>query len=118
MNLNPPSIRSRADHQGVHGQGGRVNQAHYHYTYRRVARVETLNDDNKVDGEWYEVDDVIFDPTGTADGKSGLRAAKHPDARHDVPERHAGHPARLPFVLTTDNIRAIRREICGAAEGG
>ena len=35
-----------------------------HYTYRRVARVQTLDDDNKVDGEWYEVDDVIFDPTG------------------------------------------------------
>ena len=27
-------------------------------------RVQTLDDDNKVDGEWYEVDDVIFDSTG------------------------------------------------------
>ena len=35
-----------------------------HYTYRRLARVQTLDDDNKVDGEWYEVDDVIFDPSG------------------------------------------------------
>jgi hypothetical protein len=35
-----------------------------HYTYRRYARVQTLDDDNKVDGEWYEVDDVIFDSTG------------------------------------------------------
>src|SRR5271156_5165361 len=35
-----------------------------HYTYRRVAQVQTLDDDNKVDGEWYEVDDVIFDPDG------------------------------------------------------
>jgi hypothetical protein len=35
-----------------------------HYTYRRYARVQTLNDDNKVDGEWYEVDDVIFTPSG------------------------------------------------------
>ena len=23
-----------------------------HYTYRRIARVQTLDDDNKVDGEW------------------------------------------------------------------
>jgi hypothetical protein len=34
-----------------------------HYTYRRIARVQTMDDDNKVDGEWYEVDDVIFDPS-------------------------------------------------------
>lgn len=35
-----------------------------HYTYRRTARVQTIDDDNKVDGEWYEVDDVIFDSAG------------------------------------------------------
>jgi len=35
-----------------------------HYTYRRVARVQTIDDDNKVDGEYYQVDDVIFDSTG------------------------------------------------------
>jgi len=36
-----------------------------HYTYRRTAKVDTIDDDtNKVDGEWYEVDDVIFDPSG------------------------------------------------------
>ena len=39
-------------------------QALEHYTFRRIARVQTLDDDNKVDGEYYQVDDVIFDPTG------------------------------------------------------
>ncbi len=41
-------------------------QALDHYTYRRVARVQTLDEDNsrKVTGEWYEVDDVIFNPDG------------------------------------------------------
>ncbi len=33
-----------------------------HYTYRRVARVQTVDDDNKVDGEWYRSGRcVIFD---------------------------------------------------------
>src|ERR1700733_2299801 len=33
-----------------------------HYTYRRTAKVDEVDDDsNKVTGEWYEVDDVIFD---------------------------------------------------------
>jgi len=35
-----------------------------HYTYRRTARVDEIDDDNKPSGEWYEVDDVIFDATG------------------------------------------------------
>jgi hypothetical protein len=36
-----------------------------HYTYRRTASVDEINDDNnKASGEWYEVDDVIFDQTG------------------------------------------------------
>jgi len=35
-----------------------------HYTYRRTASVDEIDDDNKVSGEWYEVDDVIFDQTG------------------------------------------------------
>ena len=35
-----------------------------HYTYRRTASVDEIDDDNKTSGEWYEVDDVIFDPTG------------------------------------------------------
>lgn len=39
-------------------------QALNHYTYRRTARVQTLDDDNKVDGEYYQVDDVIFTPSG------------------------------------------------------
>ena len=40
-------------------------EAYHHYTYRRTARVQELNEDNKVSGEWYEVDDVVFDPSGT-----------------------------------------------------
>ena len=36
-----------------------------HYTYRRTAKVRHHRRRyNKVSGEWYEVDDVIFDPTG------------------------------------------------------
>jgi hypothetical protein len=39
-------------------------QALSHYTYRRSARVQTIDEDNNVDGEYYQVDDVIFDSTG------------------------------------------------------
>ena len=34
------------------------------YTYRRVARIQEIDDDNKVSGEYYDVSDVIFDSSG------------------------------------------------------
>ncbi len=75
-----------------------------HYTYRRVARVQTVDDDNKVDGEWYEVDDVIFDP-------SGHRTEKVVFAPESTLQRVMMSPSDLqdiqhgyPFVLTTAEV--------------
>jgi hypothetical protein len=75
-----------------------------HYTYRRVARVQTVDDDNKVDGEWYEVDDVIFDP-------SGHRTEKVVFAPESTLQRVMMSPSDLqdiqhgyPFVLTSSDV--------------
>ena len=74
-----------------------------HYTYRRTVRVQTIDDDGKVDGQYYQVDDVIFTP----DGK---RAEKVVEAPANSLQRIAMSPAdfqdieeRLPFVLTTQD---------------
>jgi hypothetical protein len=46
-------------------QEAEFREALGHYTYRRTARVDTINDDTKkVTGEYYEVDDVTFRPSG------------------------------------------------------
>jgi len=75
-----------------------------HYTYRRVARVQTLDDDNKVDGEWYQVDDVIFDPSGKrtekvvyAPGNTLERVIMTPSDLQDIQRGY-------PFVLTSEDI--------------
>jgi len=75
-----------------------------HYTYRRVARVQTIDDDNKVDGEYYEVDDVIFDSTGKRTEKvvyapenSLQRVSMSPSDLQDIQKGY-------PFVLTTQEI--------------
>lgn len=75
-----------------------------HYTYRRAVRVQTLTDDGKVDGEYYEVDDVIFDP-------SGKRTEKVVEAPENTLQRIGMTPAdfddiqrRLPFVLTKEDV--------------
>jgi hypothetical protein len=79
-------------------------QALNHYTYRRVARVQTIDDDNKVDGEYYEVDDVIFD-------SAGKRTEKVVFAPENTLQRVSMSPSDLqdiqhgyPFVLTAEDI--------------
>jgi len=83
-----------------------------HYTYRRVARVQTLDDDNKVDGEWYQVDDVTFDPTGRRMEKTVFapentlqRVTMSPSDLQDIQKGY-------PFVLTAEEITQIGRASC------
>ncbi len=84
-----------------------------HYTYRRTARVQTLNDDNKVDGEYYEVDDVIFDPSGKrtervvfAPGSTLQRVMMSPSDFQDIQHGY-------PFVLTSQEITAYNVKYVG-----
>src|ERR1035437_4357223 len=64
MDLSVPAIAPEEIIRQFAAKESEFQRALNHYTYRRVARVQTIDDDNKVDGEYYEVDDVIFDPTG------------------------------------------------------
>jgi hypothetical protein len=65
MQLTPPSIPVDQIINQFAAKESEYQQALDHYTYRRTASVETIDDDtNKVDGQWYEVDDVIFSPNG------------------------------------------------------
>ncbi len=75
-----------------------------HYTYRRAVTVQTIDDDNKVDGQYYEVDDVIFDP-------GGKRTERVVYAPQNTLQRITMSPAdfqdiqqRLPFVLTKEDV--------------
>jgi hypothetical protein len=83
-------------------------QALDHYTYRRVARVQTLDEDDarKVTGEWYEVDDVIFNPDGARLEKvvdappSTLDQGGVMMSESDLQDIQHGYP----FVLTTEDV--------------
>lgn len=74
------------------------------YTYQRSVRVQTIDDDNKPDGEYYQVTDIMFDSTGhrtehvvDAPASSLERVMMSPADFEDIEER-------LPFVLTTEDI--------------
>ena len=86
-------------------QEAEFDQALHHYTYRRTARVDTINDDtHKVDGEYYEVDDVTFRPSGGrmekvvyAPPSTLTRVMMSPSDFQDIQHNYQ-------FVLTPQNI--------------
>jgi len=88
-----------------------------HYTYRREARVQTVDDDtHKVDGEWYQVDDVTFDPTGRrmektvfAPESSLQRIMMSPSDLQDIQKGY-------PFVLTTQEIAQYNVKYVGSQQ--
>lgn len=104
MDLSQPSVPPEQIIKQFAAKESEFQDALNHYTYRRYAKVQTLDDDNKVDGEWYEVDDVIFDPTGRrtekvvyAPGSTLQRVMMSPSDLQDISHGY-------PFVLTTEEI--------------
>ncbi|MGA2206417.1 MAG: hypothetical protein ABSG10_06770 [Terracidiphilus sp.] len=104
MDLTPPTIPPEQIIKEFSAKETEFRGALDHYTYRREARVQTLDDDNKVDGEWYEVDDVIFDPSGRrtervvyAPASTLQRVMMSPSDLQDIQHGY-------PFVLTTADV--------------
>ena len=105
MDLNPPAVPPEQIIKQFAAKESEFQQALNHYTYRRTARVQTIDDDtNKVDGEYYEVDDVVFNP-------SGARMEKVVFAPENTLQRVIMTPSDLqdiqkgyPFVLTAEDI--------------
>jgi hypothetical protein len=104
MDISAPATPPEQIIQEFAAKESEFQQALNHYTYRRTARVQTLDDDNKVDGEWYEVDDVIFDKNGGRTEKvvyapesSLQRVMMSPSDLQDIQHGYS-------FVLTTEAI--------------
>ncbi len=104
MDLTPPAMSADEIIRKFAAKESEFQDALNHYTYRRLARVQTVDDDNKVDGEWYQVDDVIFDSTGKrtekvvfAPGNTLERVIMSPSDLQDIQRGY-------PFVLTAEDI--------------
>jgi hypothetical protein len=104
MDITPPTTPPEQIIQKFAAKESEFQEALNHYTYRRLARVQTIDDDNKVDGEWYQVDDVIFDPSGKrtekvvfAPGSTLQRVMMTPSDLSDIQRGY-------PFVLTAEDI--------------
>ena len=104
LDLTPPPIPPERIIQKFTAKESEFRAALDRYTYRRAVTVQTIDDDNKVDGQYYEVDDVIFDP-------GGKRTERVVDAPQNTLQRITMSPAdfqdiqqRLPFVLTREDV--------------
>ena len=104
MDLTAPPIPPEQIIQKFTEKESEFRAALDHYTYRRAVTVQTIDDDNKVDGQYYEVDDVIFDP-------GGKRTERVVYAPQNTLQRITMSPAdfqdiqqRLPFVLTKEDV--------------
>jgi hypothetical protein len=104
IDISEPAIAPEEIIRQFAAKESEFRQALNHYTYRRIARVQTIDDDNKVDGEYYEVDDVIFDSTGKRTEKvvyaptnTLQRVQMSPSDLQDIQHGY-------PFVLTAEEI--------------
>lgn len=73
------------------------------YIYRRTVKVQTVDDDGKVDGEYFEVTDVAFDSTGRRTEHVVQAPASTLERIMMSPADFADIQQRLPFVLTQDD---------------
>jgi hypothetical protein len=64
MDLTEPPIAPEEIIRKFEAKESVFRKALNHYTYRRTVRVQTIDDDGKVDGEYYQVDDIVFAPDG------------------------------------------------------
>ena len=104
MDLTPPPIPPEQIIRQFTEKESEFRQALNHYTYRRTVTVQTIDEDNKVDGQYYEVDDVTFDPDGKraervvyAPQNTLVRIMMSPADFQDIQQR-------LPFVLTAEDV--------------
>jgi len=73
------------------------------YTYRRSVKVQTVDDDGKVDGEYYEVTDIAFDSTGRRTEHVIEAPASTLERIQMTPADFSDIEQRLPFVLTQED---------------
>ena len=81
------------------------------YTYRRTVKLDTIDDNDSIDGEYLQVDDIVFSTSGRkqemvvyAPDNTLTRALLSPADFDDIEHR-------LPFTLTTEDVGAVPADL-------
>ena len=78
--------------------------ARANYVYRQDIRVQTLNANDRVTGEWHQVMDVTFDPSGRRTERVVFAPASTLQTIQLTPQDIQDFREIQPFVLTSDDI--------------
>ncbi|HEY0796256.1 MAG TPA: hypothetical protein VGD64_10785 [Acidisarcina sp.] len=104
LDVSPPPIPPEQIITKFAAKESQFRAALENYTYERAVRQQSFDDDNKVDGEYYEVTDISFD----ASGRRIERVVRAPEntLQHVTMSisDFADIEQRLPFVLTTEDL--------------
>jgi hypothetical protein len=74
------------------------------YTYQRDVRIQTINDDGKVDGEYRQVVQITFDNNGRKSEHVTFAPANTLERITMSPADVSDIEQRLPFVLTSEDV--------------
>jgi hypothetical protein len=74
------------------------------YTYQRDVRIQTINDDGKVDGEYRQVVQITFDTNGRKSEHVTFAPANTLERITMSPADVSDIEQRLPFVLTSEDV--------------
>ncbi|HZC42990.1 MAG TPA: hypothetical protein VE195_02385, partial [Acidobacteriaceae bacterium] len=104
----PKGITPQQIIQRFAGKETQFKRALENYTYRRTVKLDSIEDNGGIDGEYLQVDDIVLSP-------SGLKQEKVIYAPYNTLTRALLSPAdfddvenRLPFTLTTEDVAQYR----------
>jgi hypothetical protein len=104
LDTSTPSVPAQQIIDNFTAKESEFRVAMSNYTYERSVKVETIDDDGKVDGQYYQVTDLTLDPSGKlyekvvfAPQNSLQRVTMSPADFQDIEHR-------LPFVLTKEDV--------------
>jgi hypothetical protein len=99
-----PPIPEEQIVQELAAKESQFQKALNNYTYQRDVRVQTIDDDGKVDGEYREVVQISFDDAGRKVERVTFAPANTLERISMSPSDMSDIEHRLPFVLTTEDI--------------
>ncbi len=102
--LGPPTIPTDQIIQKFAAKEEEFKQERENFTYKQTFRVQTLDEDNRVDGEYLLKSDIDFDPNGKR--TEVVTYAPQPTlSRLELTEEDFNDLVRIyPFVLTTTDV--------------
>ncbi len=74
------------------------------YTYQRDVRIQTINEDGKVDGEYRQVVQITFDSNGRKSERVTFAPQNTLERIQMTPADVSDIEQRLPFVLTSEDV--------------